>query len=155
MKSFKSADAAVDSRAVPRADRKYFTIAQAMRALPLVRRIASDIQAVEIQRRELIQWAGTSLTEKNTDLDEVGLGRKFEALSRDMVRLIAELSTIGVELKDPARGLLDFPAIFEGREILLCWQVGETGISCWHEVDTGFAGRRSINELNRSPETVG
>jgi hypothetical protein len=155
MNSFNSADAAVDSRAVPRSDRKYFTIAQAMRALPLVRRIASDIQAVEMQRRELIQWAGTSLTEKNAELDEVGLGRKFESLSRDMVRLIAELSTIGVELKDPARGLLDFPAIFEGREILLCWQLGETSLSCWHEVDAGFAGRRSINELNRSPETVG
>ena len=155
MKNLNGADAAVDSRATPRADRKYFTIAQAMRALPLVRRIARDIQAVEMQRRELIQWAGTNLTEKKAELDEVELGRKFEALSRDMVRLIAELSTIGVELKDPARGLLDFPAIFEGREILLCWQVGETNLNSWHEVDTGFAGRRSINELNRSPETVG
>ncbi|EQD29040.1 hypothetical protein B2A_14665 [mine drainage metagenome] len=83
------------------------------------------------------------------------MGGKFEALSKDMVRLITELSTIGVELKDPARGLLDFPAIFEGREILLCWQAGETNLNYWHETDTGFSGRRDIHELNRSPETMG
>lgn len=155
MTKFNSFDAAVDSRATPRPNRKYFTIAKALRALPLVRRIAGDIQAVEVQRRQLIEWAGANLTEKGAQLDEVALSHKFEALSRDMVRLIAELSTIGVDLKDPARGLLDFPAIFEGREILLCWQVGETSINSWHEVDAGFAGRRPISELEQSPETVG
>ena len=51
---------------------------------------------------------------------------------------------IGVDLKDPSRALLDFPALHEGREILLCWKADEETITHWHETAAGIAGRKSV-----------
>jgi hypothetical protein len=51
-----------------------------------------------------------------------------------------------VMLRDLDRGLVDFPSLRDGREIYLCWQEGEAEIGFWHEPDTGFAGRRSLND---------
>jgi hypothetical protein len=50
----------------------------------------------------------------------------------------------GVLLKDPERGLVDFPAVRDGRPILLCWQMDEPSVSHWHEVSAGFAGRQPL-----------
>ncbi|HEY0755626.1 MAG TPA: DUF2203 domain-containing protein [Ktedonobacteraceae bacterium] len=56
--------------------------------------------------------------------------------------LIVELLHFGCELKDPETGLIDFLGLRDGREIYLCWRLGETGINYWHELHTGFAGRQ-------------
>jgi hypothetical protein len=53
---------------------------------------------------------------------------------------------IGVQVKDLDIGLLDFPCEVEGRTILLCWKLGEPGITHWHSTDEGFAGRKPIDE---------
>jgi len=53
---------------------------------------------------------------------------------------------MGIELKDPELGLVDFRSIREGREVYLCWQLGEEHLSFWHEIDTGFAGRQPLEE---------
>ena len=58
--------------------------------------------------------------------------------------LMAELTDIGCQLKDIQAGLIDFPAEFEGRPILLCWKAGEESVGHWHEVDAGFSGRRPV-----------
>lgn len=147
--------ASVDHASRPQAGKKYFTLAEAHRALILVRRIVEDIQSIESQRRKLIDWAGGQLGQKSGAVDDRAIERRFDLLAAEMGRLIDELAEVGVELKDPARGLVDFPAIFEGREILLCWHTNETSINHWHELETGFAGRRPVAELSISPETVG
>ena len=60
-------------------------------------------------------------------------------------KLTTELHEIGVELQDHVRGLIDFPAMRNGRIVLLCWQFGEGDqISWWHETDAGFAGRQPL-----------
>lgn len=60
-------------------------------------------------------------------------------------KLTTELQEMGVELKDHVRGLIDFPAMRNGRIVLLCWQFGEGDqISWWHETDAGFAGRQRL-----------
>lgn len=61
--------------------------------------------------------------------------------------LIHSIQDTGAVIKDINTGLLDFPAMKEGREVYLCWQHGEGEIAFWHEIDTGFAGRRSIDEF--------
>ncbi len=59
---------------------------------------------------------------------------------------IQEIASIGVQVKDLDIGLLDFPCVVDGETILLCWKLGEKGITHWHGVEEGFAGRKPIDE---------
>src|SRR5262249_1083708 len=58
-----------------------------------------------------------------------------------------ELRNLNVELKDYQTGLVDFPAWKDGREIYLCWRLGEPEVSHWHELDAGFAGRQTLPRI--------
>ena len=58
---------------------------------------------------------------------------------------LSEIHAAGVQVKDLDIGLLDFPAMLEGRVILLCWKLGEPAIGFWHGVEEGFAGRKPID----------
>jgi hypothetical protein len=55
-----------------------------------------------------------------------------------------ELDAMEVIVRDLERGLVDFPAIRDGREIYLCWEEGEDELSHWHEIDAGFSGRQDL-----------
>jgi hypothetical protein len=57
---------------------------------------------------------------------------------------IEELTDLGIEVKDASRGLLDFYSLLDGREVYLCWLLGEDEVGHWHEIDAGFAGRQSL-----------
>jgi hypothetical protein len=57
---------------------------------------------------------------------------------------IEELQELGVLVKDLDRGLVDFPCVHRGRELLLCWQLGEDEVGYWHGLEDGFAGRRPL-----------
>jgi hypothetical protein len=59
---------------------------------------------------------------------------------------LVELREREVVLRDLERGLVDFPALRDGREIYLCWEEGEDEIAFWHEPDTGFAGRKPLSD---------
>jgi hypothetical protein len=52
---------------------------------------------------------------------------------------------IGCVVKDLDIGLIDFPALYRGKEVYLCWRLGEPDIDFWHPTDEGFAGRRPID----------
>ena len=64
-------------------------------------------------------------------------------------REIQEIGRRGCELKDLDSGIVDFPARLEGREVCLCWRLGEDLITHWHEVDAGFRGRKPIEALGQ------
>jgi hypothetical protein len=67
---------------------------------------------------------------------------------------IAEIDSIGVQVKDLDIGLLDFPCEVDGHVVLLCWKMGESSITHWHGTDEGFAGRKRIDErIARSKKT--
>jgi hypothetical protein len=67
---------------------------------------------------------------------------------------LAEIDSIGVQVKDLNIGLLDFPCEVEGRVVLLCWKMGESSITHWHSTEEGFAGRKPIDEtITRSKRT--
>src|SRR5205085_11962258 len=59
---------------------------------------------------------------------------------------VGEIDATGVQVKDLDIGLLDFPCRVDGEIILLCWKLGEQGITHWHGTDEGFAGRKPIDE---------
>lgn len=66
------------------------------------------------------------------------------AVSFDVKEALEELEEQGIVLRDVDRGLIDFPALHTGREVLLCWQLGEDDLEWWHFPEDGFAGRRPL-----------
>jgi hypothetical protein len=82
-------------------------------------------------------------------LDIVPLARKKAERTKAEQRLkdaLAEIDSIGVQVKDLDIGLLDFPCQVDGQTILLCWKLGEKAITHWHGVQEGFAGRKPIDQ---------
>ena len=82
-------------------------------------------------------------------LDVVPLARRKAERGRAEQRAkdaVAEIDSIGVQVKDLDIGLLDFPCDVDGKTILLCWKLGEKGITHWHGTDEGFAGRKPIDQ---------
>ncbi len=64
-------------------------------------------------------------------------------------KYIVELLSMGIVIKDMQKGLVDFYAKHQGRDIHLCWHLGEKDIKYWHEIDEGFASRQSIDILEK------
>jgi hypothetical protein len=62
---------------------------------------------------------------------------------------IAEIDSIGVQVKDLESGLLDFPCRVDDQVVLLCWRMGEPAIEHWHTVETGFKDRQPVDERFR------
>lgn len=131
---------------------RYYTIEEANQALPLVKVIVADIvrQYGEIsERKERLAQIQNSRGSKNRNSDlyseelaqvEIEIERQIEVLQG----YVDEIEKLGIELKDISRGLIDFRAMLDGREVYLCWQLGEDEVSHWHELDAGFAGRQSL-----------
>ncbi len=120
---------------------KYFTVAEANAALPLVNRIVKDI--VEQYRQVMANHAQLQeghLPDPERDRLESARSQATDKLEN----LSNELADIGCELKDRESGLVDFPARMDRRDVCLCWKLGEEQITQWHEVYAGFAGREPI-----------
>jgi hypothetical protein len=84
-----------------------------------------------------------------TYLNIVELARRKAEREKAIQRVkdaLAEIDATGVQVKDLDIGLLDFPCVVEGRTVLLCWKLGEKGITHWHSTSEGFAGRKPIDE---------
>ena len=127
----------------PKTNKKYFTLDEARRALGYVSRIVQDITQSYGQVLDIRQRLEMPRPEDMND----ELKKEYDAGMEKLNGLIDELQQVGVELKDFERGLIDFPAWHDGREICLCWHQGESTISAWHEVDAGFAGRQDVSLL--------
>jgi hypothetical protein len=69
-----------------------------------------------------------------------------ESAARAVQSSIEQVQGLGCLVKDLDIGLIDFPTVFNGEEVYLCWKLGESGIQFWHGVHEGFRGRRAIDE---------
>lgn len=133
------------------ADAKLFSVDEANAMLPLVRAIAADMVRLSqdvIQRRQRLAMlsqrpaGGSFLQQYQDEVEQIE-----EGLERDALQLqgyIDELRQLGVEPKSASEGLVDFPALVEGRLVYLCWKHGEPAVAWWHELDSGFAGRQPL-----------
>jgi len=134
----------------PSKSKKYFTVAEANAALPLVRAIVRDIADLARDLRERHErLARVSPNERGT----LGDAHKEELLQiqaefeRDQERMRdyeQELKSLGIELKDYYTGLIDFPCWMNNHEVYLCWRLGEAEVAHWHEIEAGFAGRQKL-----------
>jgi hypothetical protein len=121
-----AARAAVASGAIlAREDMPQFTRAQAEALLPKVRPLLEDLQRRAASYRK----------------------RPSDPVAREIEALLREIAELGVEVKDIDVGLIDFRTRMRGREVYLCWKLGEGDrISYWHDVDAGFRGRKIIED---------
>ena len=72
---------------------------------------------------------------------------RMQGLIDQMAAGVARIDALGLTLRDIERGLVDFPALVSGRQVWLCWQPGEPSIGWWHDLETGFDGRRPLADL--------
>jgi hypothetical protein len=134
----------------PWKNRKVFTVEQANAALPLVRAIATDLAQLSrdvIERRERLSLLSAGRQREKRDLYGEELAQVEEELERDAERLqeyVEELRELGVEPKNGPEGLIDFPAVFDGRAVYLCWKLDEPEVLHWHDLEAGFRGRQPL-----------
>jgi hypothetical protein len=126
-----------------------FTPDEANSALEQVRPLAERMVELRAQLGELDdeQREVVRIVAGNGSGEGVGDARtpEFAQLARELQDVVDELTSIGIELKDADTGLLDFPAVREGEDVLLCWRVGEDTVEWWHAPEDGYAGRRPID----------
>ena len=126
---------------------RYFTIKSANEALPGVIEKFNKLkkQKNEIMKAEQeIQMSASSLDQYMTQK------QKLNSELTKFYQLIEELEETGVSLKGLDQGLLDFPSRRFNEDVWLCWKDGETEIKFWHELDTGFNGRKPITVSDES-----
>ncbi len=116
---------------------RYFTEDEARAYLPRLRRILSLLRrAAELGVRSGSNGHATVRAPATAD---------DAPLDLDPQQALAELEVEGIVLRDPARGLVDFPSLHHsGRVVQLCWQLGEDDLAWWHLPEDGFAGRRPL-----------
>ena len=132
---------------------KQFTVEEANRTLPLVRRIVEDVvQSHRLWREKVLEFDLVTSSDRAGDNRERAetLEREAQALAQEIDGFQHELEELGIQLKDRRLGLVDFPSDMNGRTVLLCWRREEPEVRFWHEVDAGYAGRQPL-----TPSLVG
>jgi len=125
---------------------RYFTLQEANETLNAIRPLMDEVQRIrnKILAKQPEAWPALERSLGN------GGNRALSNLVQDFEKLDALVHRIqetGVLIKDINMGLLDFPALKDGREVYLCWQSGEGEIAFWHEVEAGYAGRQPIESF--------
>jgi hypothetical protein len=123
---------------------RYFTLEQANETLNLIRPMMEEVQAI---RRKILESQPEAWTAIEKSVGNGG-NRALSNMIQDFEKLdllVHHILETEVLIKDINIGLLDFPALRNGREVYLCWQYGEQDIAFWHEVDAGYAGRQPID----------
>jgi hypothetical protein len=135
--------------------KKYFTVDEANAMLPQVRQELERMQ--ELGRRfegEYLEMQELKERAKRGGLTSVPEGApdpfftmecELEFMQMELRTMLESFRLKGVELKDLESGLVDFPAVLNGEEVLLCWRQGEEKVAHYHGLDDGFRGRRKLD----------
>jgi len=127
--------------------RTRFTVEEANRTLPLVRRIVSDVVRDYWRWQEKVREFEAAaicrtIDQPNEEADR--LERETQDIAREIDGYVGEIERLGVQMKGFDTGLVDFPGEIDGRPVLLCWQLGEDSVQYWHDEQAGFAGRQPL-----------
>jgi hypothetical protein len=132
---------------------KRFTLAEAQSLIPSVdpvlrkaiqlkSRYADAAEAIESFSERIQMMGGLAVNREHA----IEARDRRDTASESLREAIQEVEEFGCVLKDLDIGLIDFPTLFRGREVYLCWKLGEPSISFWHGTDEGFAGRKAIDQ---------
>jgi hypothetical protein len=122
--------------------RRHWTPEQANRALPLV---GDTVRRLRDARRRLSEHGfDTELARRAEATGGAWPGRERARESVDVALGFERLERLDIVVRDLERGLVDFPALRDGREVYLCWLLEEPSVDHWHGLESGFAGRRPL-----------
>ena len=126
-------------------DKRFFTVLEANELIPFLTKRLRQISSIY----QGLKKTGDHHTPKLQDVlarggIPVDLG--YLNLMDRLQGITTEICSQGCHMKDLEGGLVDFPTIWEGREVYLCWKLGEQEVSFWHEIDAGFTGRQPLEK---------
>jgi hypothetical protein len=121
---------------------RHYTVDQANAALEWVAERLEKLRAAREQLSD--EEARAALGEAAPSNGGGAPGRVVSDAFLQLQRTLGELQAMEVVLRDLERGLVDFPAMRDGREVYLCWEAGESEIGFWHDVEAGYGGRRPL-----------
>jgi len=132
---------------------RYFTLADARAALPSVARAIRDAVQAKARYSEA-ETAIQNLTQRILSMGGLNVDTataeawksQFDSNAQTLKTAVERIEEMGVLIKDLDVGLVDFPTLFRGEEVYLCWRMDEADIDHWHGVNEGFAGRRPIDK---------
>jgi hypothetical protein len=131
-------------------EERHFSIEEANEALDEVRPLTEELVGhrralVKLQERQAAvttRIAGNGGNVEPHELEDVQ--ERLDEEVAGIARCVARIHEVGALVKDLDVGLVDFPAMHDGEEILLCWRLGEAEIGFWHGLDEGFSGRKPL-----------
>jgi len=133
------------------AELRTYTVEEANAALPNVRRLLGQIVELthllpELQDQARIHaYRSSRANGGEGEHEELELSRSaVRDAELSLQRALVELDEIGVQLKDPQQGLIDFLSYRDGELVELCWHLGEESVAHWHRIGEGFAGRKGL-----------
>jgi hypothetical protein len=141
---------------------KTFTLDEAQSLLPvleaLLKRAMDSKQAAEEMESQFAELSRRIYLSGGMRIDMAQVARQRAEMEANLQRVresLAEIDSIGVQVKDLDAGLLDFPFRLDEEVVLLCWRMGETAIEHWHTVESGFQGRQPVDERFRRRSASG
>jgi hypothetical protein len=135
---------------------KTFTLEEAQSLLPVVesllKRALEGKRAAQEVENQISELGRRIYLTGGMRVDVAAVSKQRAEMEEHLQRVresIAEIDSIGVQVKDLDTGLLDFPCKVDDQVVLLCWRMGESAIEHWHTVDDGFKGRKPLDERFR------
>jgi hypothetical protein len=140
------------------AQARIFTLEEAERTLPLLRRILTDLRTEYRVWQEALgdyELLSGGVRAEDEESEELVAARRAVTQSADRItEYLEEIEAIGCLFKGFDAGLVDFYTLREDRLVFLCWQVEEPHITHWHEVDAGYAGRQPVDAIFLTTTTI-
>jgi hypothetical protein len=128
-----------------------YTVEEANRELPRVRTIVGQIAELSALRPELeeqlrmAEYSAKRVGAGSDDRDREQQARDaVQGAEEELLKAVLNLNSLGIRLKGPLEGLIDFPSYRDGELIELCWKLGEERVEHWHREGEGFAGRKKL-----------
>jgi hypothetical protein len=128
-----------------------YTVEEANQELPRVRRIVTQISELSAMLPELedqariAEYESKRATAGTEDRDRYQQARDaVGAAELELLKAVASLNGLGIQLKGPLEGLIDFPSYRDGELVELCWKLGEERVEHWHHIGEGYAGRKKL-----------
>jgi hypothetical protein len=121
---------------------KHYTLDEARALLPRIRQWLSELELCQLRLQSLDERVG-ALLKNGDDAGGEPVNQLIKTLAECQL-ILQEFRRRQIQVKDLRRGLLDFPALREGREVFLCWEKDEDDIEFWHDLETGYGGRERL-----------